>query len=255
MLWYKSWLETRWRFWIGLAILMLAATGTVLAYPRVVQMMPVAAEVRLEGEIGRRVAEVIALSREYRGYVWVEWFRQNMPQQIAVFAVVLGTGGLLAQATRGGALFTLALPVSRRRLTTVRAATGLGELLVLALVPSLLFPLLSPTVAERYAIGDALVHALCMFGAGTVFFALAFFLSTIFSDLWRPALIALCAAACLSFVETVLGGRWGHGIFGIMTAEQYFRAGEIPWLGLLVCAGLSAAMFYAALRNIATHDF
>ena len=30
MLWYKSWLETRWRFLIGLVLLMLSACGTVL---------------------------------------------------------------------------------------------------------------------------------------------------------------------------------------------------------------------------------
>jgi hypothetical protein len=252
MLWYKSWLETRWRFGIGLAMLMLAAAGTVFAYPRVVRMAPVAAELRLEGEIGRRLAEVVSLSREYRGYVWVEWYAQNMPQQLAVFAVVLGTGGLLAQATRGGAFFMLALPVSRRRSTSIRAATGLGELLVLAIVPSLLIPLLSPAVAQRYGVGDALVHALCLFVAGAVFFALAFLLSTIFSDLWRPALIALCAAALLSLAETLLGGP---GLFRIMTAESYFRAGEIPWLGLILCAGLSAAMLYAAVLNITKHDF
>ena len=50
-----------------------------------------------------------------------------------LFAVLLGTGGLLSQASGGGALFTLSLPVSRNRLLGVRAATGLAELLVLAL--------------------------------------------------------------------------------------------------------------------------
>ncbi len=40
MLWYKSWLETRWRFLIGLAILILSVVGTVLAYPRVTKLLP-----------------------------------------------------------------------------------------------------------------------------------------------------------------------------------------------------------------------
>jgi hypothetical protein len=32
MLWYKSWMETRWRFLIGLAVLMLSAASTVLVF-------------------------------------------------------------------------------------------------------------------------------------------------------------------------------------------------------------------------------
>ena len=44
MLWYKSWLETRWRFLIGLVLLMLSAGGTVLTYPHVVKLLlPLAA--------------------------------------------------------------------------------------------------------------------------------------------------------------------------------------------------------------------
>jgi len=85
-----------------------------------------------DGDLGRRIAEGAALVRDYRTYIWSQWFRQSFRELWAVFAVVLGTGGLLAQASRGGALFTLSLPVSRGRLLGVRAATGLAELLVLA---------------------------------------------------------------------------------------------------------------------------
>ena len=138
MLWYKSWLETRWRFLIGLALLMLLRLRhRARRIPKCMKLLPLAPRVDLSGELGRRIAEAVELSRSYRGYVWSQWFRQNMPQMWTLFAVLLGTGGLLSQASGGGALFTLSLPVSRNRLLGVRAATGLAELLVLALVPSL----------------------------------------------------------------------------------------------------------------------
>ncbi len=130
---------------------MLSACGTVFTYPEVVRLLPLAPKVDLSGEIGRRVIEAIELARDYHGYVWSQWFRQNMPQQWAFFAVLLGTGGLLAQASGGGGLFTLSLPVSRNRLLGVRAATGLAELLALAVIPSLLLPVLSPIVGEDTA--------------------------------------------------------------------------------------------------------
>jgi ABC-type transport system involved in multi-copper enzyme maturation permease subunit len=255
MLWYKSWLDTKWRFAIGLAVLLLSAGGTVLGYPRLLQMMPVAAELRLEGEVGRRIGEAIELSREYRGHVWRHWFAQEMSQQWTLFAVLLGTGGLLSQASRGGGLFTLSLPVSRQLLLAIRAATGLAELLVLALLPSLAIALLSPAIAQSYSPVEALVHAICMFVGGSVLFSLTFLLSTVFDDLWRPPLIVLCVAVVVGLAETVFRDVWPYSLFAVMRGESYFRAGLVPWFGLLASAAVSAGLLYGAARNIERHDF
>ena len=255
MLWYKSWLDTRSRFLIGLALLACSAGATVFTYPKVQELLTTMPSLELGGELGRKVREAALLSREYRGYVWAQWYRQNLIQLWTIFAVILGTGGLLSQMSGGGALFTLSLPASRRELVTVRAAAGLAELLVLALVPSLLIPLLSPGIGQTYAVGDALVHALCLFVAGTVFFSLAFVLSTVFTDIWRPLLLALLAAVLLGLSETFIGGLARVGVIGAMSGERYFRGGGLPWPGLLVSVALSAAMLYGAALNLARRDF
>jgi hypothetical protein len=255
MLWYKSWLETRWRFVIGLAILILSATGTVLAYPRVVKLLPLVPSIDASGEVGRRILEIAALSRTYRGYVWAQWLRQNMTQMLALFAALLGTGGLLSQASGGGALFTLSLPASRDRLLGVRAATGLAELLALAFLPSLVLPLLSPAVGETFSLVDVLAYGTCAFFAAAVLFSMASLLSTVFSDVWRPALIVCALAACVGIAEPFLGDYSRYGLFGLMDGEMYFRGTGLPWLGLLASAAVSAAMLFAASRNLARQDF
>ncbi|MBI3209761.1 MAG: hypothetical protein HYZ37_12805 [Candidatus Solibacter usitatus] len=255
MLWYKSWMETRWRFLIGLALLMCSAAGTVLAYPQLMKLLPLVPKLDVGGEIGRRINESLELVRDYRGYVWAQWFRQNMMQMWAVFAVLLGTGGLLTQTSGGGAMFTLSLPVTRAQLVGIRAATGLAELLVLAFVPSLLLPLLSPVIGESYGVGDALIHSACLFLAGTVLFSLTVLLSTAFSDVWRPALIVLCTATVVGLAERLFPVLSRSSLFPLMSAETYFRTSGVPWLGLLASMSVSAAMLYAATRNIERQDF
>jgi ABC-2 type transport system permease protein len=255
MLWYKAWLETRSRFLIGLGLLMLSATGIVLYYPEVVKLMPLARTIDLGGEIGRQIREQAELSGEYRGYVWSQWFRQNMTQMWTLFAALLGSGGLLSQTSGGAVLFTLSMPVSRNRVLGVRAATGLGELLALAIVPSLLIPLLSPAVGQHYSAGDAIVHAVCLFVAGTAFFSLAFLLSTVFSDLWRPLLITCSLAVVLGLCEQIIRGLSPYSLFATMSAESYFRGSGLPWVRLFASGAVSAAMLYAATRNIARQDF
>jgi ABC-2 type transport system permease protein len=255
MLWYKAWLETRWRFLIGLALLICSAGALVLTYPRFQQLLTAVPSMDLGGELGKRVREAAMVASSYRGYVWSQWYSQNLIQLWTIFAVILGTGGLLSQMSGGGGLFTLSLPVSRRELLTVRAAAGLAELLILAVVPSLVIPILSPGVGQHYAIGDALVHATCLFVGGAVFFCLSFLLSTVFSDVWRPLLLALFAAGILALAEQFVDGLSRYGVISAMSGASYFRGGGLPWPGLVVSVALSAAMLYGAVVNLARRDF
>jgi len=255
MLWYKSWLETRWRFLIGLGLLTLSAATTVLYYPELMKLVPAAGSIDTSGEIGRRIREGVELARDFRGYVWSQVFRQNLPQTGTLFAVLLGSGNLLSPGSGDATLFTLSLPVSRHRLLGVRAVTGLGELLLLAFVPSLLVPAIAPAIGHSYSLGSALVHGTCLFVAAAVFFSLAFLLSTVFSDLWRPLLIACAVAVVLALCEQILRDLSRYGIFRVMSGETYFRGNGLPWIGLLVAASLSVVMLYGAAMNIARRDF
>lgn len=252
MLWYKSWLETRWRFLIGFAILLLLACGIVVQYPTVRRLMPMADSIAA-AQTGTRLVRIlrnaIETQRDYRGFVWYQWVRQNLAQTWTLFAVLLGSGGLLARSS-GSNLFTLSLPVRRSEFVRVRALTGFAELFALAVVPMLLLTVLSPAIGEHYGVGDALVHASCLAVGGALFYSLALLLSTLFSDLWRPALLACAAAVVMAGCEAVLGEGSRYGIFGAMTAESYFRTGALPWPGLLISVAASATMIYAAVLNV-----
>src|SRR4030081_1285093 len=161
MLWYKMWLETRWRFVIGLVLTICSACSVVLVYPEVLKLLPAVPKLDLGGEIGRKIQESAALVRDYRGYVWSQAFEQNIIKLWTIFAILLGVGGAFSQSP--GLLFTLSMPASRNRVLMARAVTGLSELLLLALAPALVFPILSPFIGQSYGIGDALIHSLCMF--------------------------------------------------------------------------------------------
>ena len=254
MLWHKAWLETRWRFLIGLALLVCSACFVVLSYPVVQRLLLQLPNLDASGGVGRQLRERADLLATYRGYVWSQWFGQNMAQGWTLCAAVIGTGGLLHQASRG-ALYTLSMPVSRHRLLGVRASLSLAELFALAFVPSLALPVLSPLVGQSYGIADAVVHAGCLFVGGSVFFSLAFLLSTVFSDVWRPALITLLAAGVLNLAEQALHGSPSSGLLFVMNGEGYFRGAGVPWLGLASRAVMSAAMISGAMVNIARRDF
>jgi hypothetical protein len=252
MLWYKSWLDTRWRFLIPLAILVVNASGLVFDYAPVANVLPTLRAGGVGGgPLGRAIQEAIEAERTYRGFIWIQWFDQNLLQMATLFAVLLGSGSLLSGGS-GGATFTLSLPASRTEWLGVRAALGLGETLVLALVPSLAIAVVSPLIGQHYALGDVFVHAGCIFIVAAMFFSLAFFLSTVFSDTWRPLVFACSAAIVVGVCESELGF---YGFFRVMAGATYFHDARIPWIGLFVSAAVSAALLYAASVSTARRDF
>jgi len=253
MLWQHAFLETRWRFLVGLVVLTVSAAFVVLGYP---QVMALAQSVTptLDTSLGREVAEAMALSKTYDGYVWSQWFRQNGSQLGSLFAVIIGTGGLLSQGA-AARLFTLSMPVSRERLLSMRAAAGLSQVLALTAVPALVIVVVSPLVAKSFSPLDALVYAVCVFVGCAFFFSLAFFFSSIFGNVWTPVVLALCAGAALGALDRLTPGAGGFSLLQMMHGDSYFFGRGLPWPMLVASALASSAFVYAGIRHVARQDF
>src|SRR4029453_18003414 len=129
MLWHKAWLETRWRFISALLILTVLAASNVFDYLATQRLLPQlnatteipAAEATGLGDL---IREAIEIQKDFRGFIWDQAFRQNLPQMGVFFAILLGCGGLLSEASKGSALFTLSLPVTRKQLLGARTGAG-----------------------------------------------------------------------------------------------------------------------------------
>jgi ABC-2 type transport system permease protein len=253
MLWYKAWLETRWRFLVGMGLLLLFAGLGVAARPAVANMQ---VEIpNLGGRLGELVREGLALMNSYRGYVWSQWFGKNLLQFWTLFAVLIGVGGLATERAGGVALWTLSLPVTRRRLLAVRAGVGALELLALAVVPSLVVCLLSPLIGESYPITEALFYSLMLYLGGAFFYGLALLLSTIFQDQLKAVLAGLSVAVVMGLLSLISEGATRYSVYRVMTAQSYFTGGAPPWAGLLVCLAAGALMFFVSLRLLERRDF
>ena len=117
----------------------------------------------------------------------------------------------------------------------------------------LFLPFFAPAVGQRYGVGDALAHALCVFAATAAVFSFAFLMSSVFNELTRPLLITCAVAVVLSLAEQALDLQ--YGVYRLMSGETYFRSGALPWGALLTAAIVSASMLYGASINVAHQDF
>jgi hypothetical protein len=253
MLLQHAFLETRWRFLIGLVILSISAAFIALGYPQVLALSQTITPVP-DATLGREIATAMEMAKRYDSYVWSQWFRQNGAQQVSFFAILVGLGGLLSQ-TAAARLFTLSLPVSRERLLGARAAAGLAQVFALTVAPAVVIVVVSPLISRSFPLLDALAYALCAFAGSAVFFGLAFLFSSMFANVWAPLVLALCTGAALRALDETTGGAGGFSLLQMMHGESYFSGQGLPWPMLLISAALSSLFIYAGVRHMARQDF
>jgi len=250
MLWHKAWVDTRWRFLLVLALLLVFACGSSLTFPRVRDFLAsIEVPVVADEEVAAEFRESLELNRTFRGYAWSQWFSQSFPVLLTIMGALLGSGSPLVKGG-SGALFSLALPVSRGRWIGTRAGTALAELFVLALAPSVVFAALAPVVGEQFALTEAMVYGLSAFAGASLFLGLAVFLSTLFNDVWRPLLLTCVGALAIGVIVP-----HDYGLFRAMGGESYFFTGTLAWPALLVSAAGASGLVYAASANIGRRDF
>jgi ABC-2 type transport system permease protein len=172
-----------------------------------------------------------------------------------LFAIILGQGGLVRERDIGTAPFTLALPVTRRRLMLLRAAAGAVELVALAAVPIVAIVVTAPFVAHPYPLAAAVTFGLRWIVGGAVLFALGFLASATVTGEYTPFVAAFVVffgeTVSLQFTRLAKPSMMPY-LFTVQEVMGGLRRGPVPIGVLLVAAG---AMTAAALWRTEMRDF
>ncbi len=259
MLWYKAWVETRFRFLLGALVLVALCVFFVAGHPYIV------------GQWARdRVlhpdwSEPVWLPRAMQDYPFFIWhfLHGSLYQQVwALFAILLAFGGVAREAEQGVAAFTLGLPVSRGRVERVRAVVGVLEAVALGLLPALVVPLVSRVLGQPYPVAHGLVHGGLLVLGGLVFYGFGAWLSAAVRGEYTPVLVGLCVVALVYFIVqpyaddvTVapLAVRLVN-VPAVMAGPADLAAG-LPWAGLAMSLAAAGVLLRGAFRRVERQDF
>ncbi|MBV8895807.1 MAG: hypothetical protein JO051_04795 [Acidobacteriaceae bacterium] len=181
MLLFKAWLESRTRF----ALSAIAIVGLIALF------------VLMNRDARADVAEH---NVTYSQYLWSAIYKGYLRDIFVVVVLLLGMGGLGRERAYGTSGFTLTLPVSRWQLTATRAAVGLAESIVIAFLPAILLPLLSPLVHEIYPWSQSLHFAVLWTFGGSFVFTMGFLASALFTGEYSAPM----AAVALLFAYSII---------------------------------------------------
>ena len=226
MLWYKAWLETRWRF--GFVLL---CTAGLLFLPDFLNAPP--------------------------NRWWIAIELQSV--LMGCFAgIYLAGSGINTQTFYGvtsgfhaSMLFTLSLPVSRKRLLFVRAGLGALETCVVVLLNECLalhFRPVTTSISQAFRYGFRAV--VCTMAV----YALSVFVACILDEMWQfsGVTLALGALALLQFRSTIVSRL--SPLRG-MSLLSYPITGALPWPSLLASAAMIAVLMWLSVMAVQRKEY
>jgi len=245
MLLYKSWLETRWGFFLALSILLIFSLWSVLRFPDAVRSG--LRDMQLHNHPN-------AALRGLSTYTQEEIF-EKLTLLWTVFSVMLGTGGLLKEKLLGTAPFLLSLPTSRRRLLAVRCTVSVFQASFLALAAYAVVPLSFPLVHQTYSLDLALRYAWILAISGVSFVVYGVLISVVLEGSNWPGIIGATTAFLWLIWGQLVPSFERYAPFQVLSGESYFRFGMVPWTGISISLGIATLMFAFALWIVKWQDF
>ena len=123
MLWYKVWLESRTRFFVGVLAVTAVAILYVRLHPVLIPQWVIASQQPLTPKPDWLPLGIV----DYQFYIWHFLFDYQLQWLWALFAVVLSFGGLGREQAYGTVSYSLGLPVTRKRSRSAGGAAAAGS--------------------------------------------------------------------------------------------------------------------------------
>src|SRR5262249_10298616 len=156
---------------------------------------------------------------------------------------------------------TLTLPFGRREWTRVRMAVGLLQTATVALIPALVISLASPLIGHSYSLWEALKFSGLLFIAGSVFFFVGIFWSSLLAGEFS-AVLAGGVSVLLVFTAQDYLYRWipsfnfpYFNMAAFLSGYDYvnrttgFLMGW-PWRGVVVSLCTGAVLFFSSTEIV-----
>jgi hypothetical protein len=235
MLWYKGWLETRFRLLFCLAFM---GFLLVFAYSTRTAAPPPGARSAVFG--------IVLFS---------------IPSFAIMMCAMLSGAGVATQASfqatkglHGSTLFTLSLPVSRFRLLAIRAGIGWLEMAGLIATFCCGMWLASSQLRGTVTAVEIFEYAETLIACVSALYFLSVLLATFLDDQWR-VWGTIISSAALWWLSSHTPLPASADIFRAMGEGSPLLAHIMPWTAMAFSLGLAAVLFLAALKIVQAREY
>lgn len=182
----------------------------------------------------------------FNAFVWAQWFQVNAPLMLALGAVILGSGLIAGEVSKGTIFFLLSKPVSRERILLTKYGVSMGILFAVTLTASITIEGVSIALGHPQDVLRLLVATVLLWLGALFPLGLSLLFSVVFPDIVRPLAFALVITAVLSLPAIFPNGQdWS--LLRYWSSIDAYLGGSFPLKESIVCLVLAALPLLGAL--------
>jgi ABC-type transport system involved in multi-copper enzyme maturation permease subunit len=238
MMWHKAWLESRWRFVAGLVLVAGFAAVDIAQASIIMPRLGIPTD-------------------QFNRFVWHEYFtRVSLGWTLST--LLLTTGGLVREYALGTSLFSLSLPISRRRWLAIRTLMALGQSFVLSLVPVAVIPTVASLIGQSYPPWEAMKFSLLLFLTGLAAFSVGILCSSLIQGEYAAVALGIGFVFLCGMVANAVApqGEYGDYITGRQHVDTAWHLTKgWPWWGIWGNIATAAVFIAGAAHHLEKRDF
>ncbi len=175
--------------------------------------------------------------------------------------ILLGMGGILRERATGISQFTLALPVDRIRLVSVRFGIYISESISLAVAPWITIVLVTHLMGEPWAFRDACFFDSLLIGGGMAFLGLATLVSSLIEGEYTAPVVTFGIILTLQVISNSISWLRPFNFWRLEGGFNYIDTGTLlivkpfPWGEILLSLLFLVLTVAVSVKAIERREF
>ena len=241
----KLWFDLRWRFLFCIFFVAFGVMALIFLFPVLRPGL-----LWLKADISPEDWAVInPLLSSYRLFMDHGWFGEV--EKVAGFAIILALGGIMTERSSHTALFSLSLPVSRRKWILYQAAFVFVLVLVMCCMATFMVLVGGWIYGSSYPIGRAIQGTILLALLTIPWIGATFALTSIIQEKLRTAVLIFA----IWIVTGVLGRLSDVRVWMPRHLLDYFAGAPFPWQALIVIVVFGIGGLILAIQQFEARDF
>jgi len=246
-IYYKEWIESRWRLVTGIIVLTALSLFNVIMYPWI-QTLMTPDMARLMESMMRQMMPFIDMPAlepmfdSWNTYLYGSWISKTLYQTITIFILLAAAPLFAGEENRGTLQFLLSKPISTLEIVSAKYLVNVAEIILIALVSTFILYPASLIMGESF---NASLFALGLIQAipgYIMLFSIAFFVSTLFKDSIKALAASAIGFAILS-VPSFLPDFRHLSVFRILQGFNLLENEGVMWSVAAIFLIISAGFF------------
>lgn len=245
--WKKEVYAAKFKFFTGFLVLAVLAVGIPLLYDITVRLVE-----NLSPPDFLKGQEVFL--KDYRLYIWSQWFGKNLYQFGSVMAAIFGAGIISSEVSRKTMQFLLAKPIRREDVFTVKFIVNFAALALTVLASTIVLYITVVATGHKVPVVEMAQNIIMALAGMAVIYSIAVYFSTVFDRTLKSAIVTGIIAMSL-FVPGFFPGLHYYSVYYHMTGYDIALGKGFPLIPLAVLIIITAAFYMLGRNRFKKRDF